>query len=321
MGDSRRKVNFARDSPPGGSRSSRQASDSGVGSLSDPASPRTTQATVTDDQWNDLEALQDAYRSVYKNKEHWKKKAKQSDEEIAELRKALKEREASWRGVVDRNEQLEDEKKKIHKDKKAAVEKANLERQHLEEEKENLEDENKSLLEEVAALKRQLKEARRASSPTTSGGSGGESKLHRTSSRRDTDKKQKERLKERFETKSTSTSDATSDGTSISSKAPSSSRTRRKSYVEPFGPAGAPPSPTRAQYSTYTTTPIAAPMYGYSQEPTFSTIPRTERPTISVTTEQAVPDYYADQYEESGNYYPHPLPKQHHSSRTSRYPR
>ncbi|TPX17135.1 uncharacterized protein E0L32_003253 [Thyridium curvatum] len=319
MGDSRRKVNF-RDSPPGGSRSSRQASDSGVGSLSDPASPRATAAQVTDDQWNDLESLQEAYRSVYKNKEHWKKKAKQSDEEIAELRKALKEREASWRGVVDRNEQLEDEKKKILKDKKSAVEKSNVERQRAEEEKENLEDENKALQDEVALLKRQLKEARRASSPTTSGGSGGETttKLHRSSSRRDSDKKQKERLKERFESKS-STSEATSDATSLSSKAPSSStRARRKSYVEPFGPS----SPTRAQYATYTTTPIASPLYAYAQEPTFSSVPRTERPTISVTTEQAVPDYYDDYQEPAGYYPPPPLPKQHHSSsRTSRYPR
>jgi hypothetical protein len=338
----KKRVNF-RDSPPGGSRSSCYTSDSGVGSLSDHASrpdPRTASHDI--DQWNDLGALQEAYRDVYESKEHYKKKARELDAEATQARKNFKEADQKWKTLVDLNDDIEKEKQKIFKDKKALEARVD----GLQGENETLRSENETLRKDLAKLNQYIEQMRRSNSPPAppemSGGNpDAAAKLKRSSSkhrekRRDKEEEEKKRLSQRFERKE---GDNRSDSTnSSSSKPPSSSnRSRRmsKSYIEPFGPGPKqrppPPSPTRgtngngrAHYDNYTQSSLRPPTYATSRDTSYSDVPRSIPPpsvhpaVYAVTVADDPSVEYVDPaltqgFLENGDYFPYPVPKDHRS--------
>lgn len=126
-----RRVNF-RESPPSSGVSSRYTSDSGHGSVSDyPGSSAGVGATSNGaassrysgggggvNQWTDLPALQEAYRTVLAERDDWKNRAEELETEVVEAQKQTSEAEAKWRAMVESNEQIEDEKKKLFKENK-----------------------------------------------------------------------------------------------------------------------------------------------------------------------------------------------------------
>ncbi len=321
MSGERRRVNFS-DSPPSGS-SSRVTSDSGVGSLSDHGSheskpDRASAAYDVQGQWNDLPALQEAYRRLYDSKQHWKDKAKRLDEENIQVRQQKKDIEAQWRTVVERVEQLENDKAKILKDKKAELV--------------QLQEDNSDMRQKLAEAHAKVESLRRNSPPVMSGANPASSSrprrsssLHRSSSKRDPDKDQKHRLERRFESKD----DGGRSDNTTSSKG-TSRNTRRGSYIEPFGPGPemAPPPPpapppqqqqqpgVRAQYATYSQSTQAPPTFSRVEEPKYSSVPRTmARPQVVLETDYVPPVrpsvYVEDTFVEDGNYHAYALPGEH----------
>ena len=300
-----RRVSFSardRDSPPSGG-SSRYTSDSGVGSLSDRAtnasrafpSPGSVHA-----QWNSLPALQDAYRALYDEKDRYKAKARQLDEEASSARKNLKEAEARFRGLVDRNEQLEEERKTFGR--------------QLDEKQDVIERLQRKL--EDFELERSERKRSSRSPPTAGGANADPPKPKRSTSKRESrdakeSKDDKRRLGKRFEVRDGDASESTS-----SSKATRSSH--RSSYIEPFGPKPSNPMPPREgppvqQYQTYTQSPDYQPTFAKMGQPSVSSVPRTApRPVHPSVHVQTTTGYY----EEDGQYYPYPLPRQPNGNRT-----
>jgi len=309
-----RRVSF-RASPPGGS-----PGDSGVGSLSDNtsrgANPNPFKPQTTASQWNDLAALQEAYRNIYESKEDYKRKAKKLDQENIEERKLRKETEAKWRGVVNQNEQLEEDKKALLKEKR------------------DLQKQNDGQLHEIEELRLQLAEANaqieklRRKAATTPPAE--DPKLSRRRSKRgETAEEEKERLSKRFQVKEGDKSSDTNASGSSSSSRPS--RSGRDSYIEPFGPKSSSTRPAApppraapaatAQYATYTESTHRTPTYAKTHEPTYSSVPRSAHPSVYVEEDIS---YITPT--EDGLYHPHPLPnetvsssrRQHHRGKGSR---
>jgi len=265
--------------------------------------------------------LRDALHSACAERDRWKDKAHELDENLTKARKDLNQLEAQWRGIFERNEVIEQEKKKLHSEKKA-----------LQEDKNSLLDENAQLRERLAKLEKKLNRA--SGTPPSSSinlNSPEKPKIHRSNSRSQRDaprerpisqaeqaEKDKARLSKRFE-RSDESSDGRSDGTSKTER-----RRRRESttYIEPMGPpaarptASVPPSPTR-HFPTYTTSPTYAPQYANVREPVMSSVPRSVKspskhssaihPSVLVQS----PQYHESPFhpDEDGGYFPHPLPR------------
>ncbi|OAA55807.1 hypothetical protein SPI_08014 [Niveomyces insectorum RCEF 264] len=168
----RRRVNFRESSPSNGT-SSRYTSDSGLGSASDYPGSSTSSSRYSQpggpggaggasggmSQWNDLSALQEAYRNVLAAKDRYKDRARELQADLDESRKQQSEGEAKWRAVVDRNEQLEDENKRLAKENKALLES-----------NENLQDEVISLREDLAEANSRFNELQRNVGPQFAAG-------------------------------------------------------------------------------------------------------------------------------------------------------
>lgn len=288
---SKNHVKFRKDSSPtsgSSTASSHRRSDSGVGSLSDHGSraaysDRAFTPSDYEPQRYNISALQDALGAAHESRDRWKAKAQDLDNDLKDTRKDLKEIEARWSALVDRNELIEGEKKKLHSEKKSLAE------------------ENASLRDQIATLQAALEKAEKKSKrqqadspPSMSGAIPAEApKLRRSPSKREKEKaneaeqaqKEKARLSRRFER-----SDESSDGNSTSTA--KSHRSRRASYVEPLGPPAArptigqvPPSPTR-HYSHYTTSPQYPPQYPNIREPAVSNLPRSIHPKVSYVYEE-----------------------------------
>jgi len=259
--------------------------------------------------------LQEALKSANEAREQLKKRVKELDEDLTTVHKELKETEARWRALLDRNELLDQEKVQLSKSNK------------------DLHDENAQLREELEELrglrehKDQQKEVKRSRRKSMSGGSppvmsgalpaveSTEDKVRRSSSKRhsikDTDKKERERekrereklelmekeketerLRKRFDTRS---DDSDTKSNSTTGKTHRTTIVgRRESYVEPLGhPAPrpqvvVPPSPsTRQPYPAY------APPSSYSQYAPPSSrelATRPARPTVYLTDDRSIED-------------------------------
>ncbi|KAK3314706.1 hypothetical protein B0H66DRAFT_605640 [Apodospora peruviana] len=312
-----RRVNF-RDSPPAGSRNEHRRNDSGVGgpfSDTEDRSPRASTPSDYGDSYSTptIPKLQKALVAVSEQRDFYKKKAEELDDENIKLKadlsttkNDLKEKEAQWRGVREHNEVLEGEKNTLFK-------------------------KNKQLQEEIHQLQDQLRRAnRKSSTPPSSSMSGAiptdsadDRKPRRSSSKRhsrDTmsqkdieraerharekeEMERQERLRKRLGDRGDE-SDAT--GKSSNTSKGSSHRSRRSSYIEPMGPPAVrptvPPSPSRAQYPAYSQTQYAAPQFTPMQQPNVASIPRSiTRPAV----------YYENPIDDDdGNYHNYPLPRQ-----------
>lgn len=324
---SSRTVRFGGDSSPsGGSRGSsgsNRHSDSGVGSFSDQASragggaahpDRVFTAKDLETQRNDIRALQDALEDARKNASHYKKKAERIDAELTQTRKDLREKEAQWRGLFERSEQLEDENKKLL-----------LERRELHKTNQNLAHDNEDLKRKYQAIKETYvnQQQQPPMTSTMPPPPPPEPKLHRSSSKRDKVDSDKKRLSKRFERGEEPGSD--SSGGSQPPMTARPARRRRDSYVEPWGPGGpappmqqrpipapVPPSPSRTRHldGYVATTQQNAPVTSHHHAPTYSNVPRSaglppmQRPSVSI------PDPTGEYYEyEDGNYHAYPLPE------------
>lgn len=266
--------------------------------------------------------LRKALHTACAERDRWKDKAHELDEDLANTRKEYNQLEARWRGIIERNEVIEQEKKKLHSEKKA-----------LQEDKKALLDENEQLKERLEKLEKKLNRA--SGTPPSSSinlNNPEKPKIHRSNSRSQRDapreralsqaeqaEKDKARLSKRFE-RSDESSDGRSDSTSKTER-----RRRRESttYVEPMGPPAArpvapvPPSPTR-HFQTYTTSPAYAPQYANVREPAMSSVPRSVKSpskhpaTIHPSVLVQSPQYHESPFhhpDEDGGYFPHPLPR------------
>jgi chromosome segregation ATPase len=259
-----------------------------------------------EEQRYSISALQDALAHAHEAGARWKAKAQELDGDLTNTRKDMKEVEARWRGLVDRNELIEGEKKKLYSEKKALAE------------------ENASLRDQLAALQAQLdkvleKVGKKSSKkpqgsesspppamsgaiPNDNAAAATTTKIRRSASKSRRDKageaeqaqKEKERLSRRFEQRSDESSDANSGASTAKSH-----RSRRQSYVEPLGPPAArpvvaqvPPSPTR-HYTNYTTSSQYPPQYASIREPAVSNLPRSIHPAVSYVYEEPKPHFYA----------------------------
>lgn len=208
-----RKVNFSREN---------DRSDSGIGSDAHQGSyestsrPGRTGAISTAETADletrdyDIRTLQEALEDARKFASHYKKKAERIDADLVQTRKDLREKEAQWRGMFDRCEDLEDENKKL------VLEKRELHRSL----------QNSSL--ENEDLKVKLRDALQ---PVEERDPNQEPKLLRVVKKKtDADKKkEKERLSKRFERP---------DDDDTSGRATTSPpRRSRSGYLEPWGPA------------------------------------------------------------------------------------
>lgn len=266
--------------------------------------------------------LRKALHAACAERDRWKGKAQELDDDLGATRKELTQLEARWRGMKERNDVVEQEKKRLHSDKKA-----------LQEDKDSLLDENAKLRERLEKLEKKLERAN--SSPPSSSvnmNSPGKPKMHRSNSRSQRDaprerhlseaeraEKDKARLSKRFE-RSDESNDSRSDGRSDGTSKTEGRRTTI--YIEPMGPPSArpaapvPPSPTSRHYPTYTTAPPYVPQYAPLQrEPVMSTVPRSVRspskhpsaihPSVLV---QSPPLYHESPFhpDDGGSYFPHP---------------
>ncbi len=346
-----RRVNF-RDVPAGdgGGSSSGHNSDSGVGTLSDGASHSNASTTTYafaapagSSAWNDLDRLREAYRNLAESKARWKSKVQVLDDEVVQSRKSLKEVEAKWRAMISANDQLQEDKKKLLHDRKDALARAVT-----------LRDENEVLRRQLADANAYIQRLREGSAGPAAAASRSSSahpdpdpaaRIHRSGSRKE---KEKDRLSRRFDRVDDSSlssggsgggnhSDRSSARPSSSSRmgppppppppaAPASSsssqkqqqqRSRRHSYVEPFGPAG--PTPPMAagrtqSFAAVTEASYGAPAFAQAQAPTYSSIPRSVRPSV------VVEDPFSPQaFVEDGHYHAYPLPTEgSHRRRPSR---
>jgi hypothetical protein len=281
-----RRVNFSRDSPPSGP-GSRYSSDSGVGSSG-------FQSAEDERQWNSLPELQQAYRALFADKEHYKRKAAIATEEA---KKAVDSAEARVKALKASNEELQitnDEFKALNKSLKDRI-------QDLKVTVEELEAEVKKY--EKREEKREQKRSSKSSSPTTMSGGNPDSKPRRTTSKRESkDKKEKARRSESRERESET------------SKSTRNSKRSSQSYNEGWGPRD---EPSTAKYPSYSQSsmspPITAPPISRAS---FSSVPRTvvDAPMVRPTVyyEQPTP-LYADpraaQYppREDGEYHFHDL--------------
>ncbi|KAK0634880.1 hypothetical protein B0T17DRAFT_21213 [Bombardia bombarda] len=262
-----------------------------------------------DEHASSIYALQDALTTACEARDKWKKKATELEAALSNARKEVKEHEARWRALSDRNEILDQEKITLSKT-------------------------IKELNEENAKLKEENKRARRKStSPATMSGaipseSSDEKKVRRSGSKRHISKdpersekekereraeKEKERERERELEKETERLRKRFDSRGDESDAKSSSastkslRSQRGSYIEPLG-HGAPrpqpsnaPAPSPRPYPTY-----AASQYGQSQypsirEPATTNIPRSVHPSVFVYEDNLNP--FAQAEDDNGGYH------------------
>lgn len=181
MMSDRRRVNF-RESPLSSQASSRYASDSGAGSMSDypgssaagvgsnsssrySSSDRTAFAghdntvgmSVT--QWPNMATLEVAYNATLTSKDQWKLRAQDLDNDVKQLEKELKEEQNRRHEMMDRlkrqseddKTQLEEAQEKVHKLEEKGH-KLEEENQKLADDNEKLEDENQKLEDENQKL-------------------------------------------------------------------------------------------------------------------------------------------------------------------------
>lgn len=310
---SKNHVKFRKDSIASGSSrsstsSSHRRSDSGAGSLSDHDS-RTAYSDngLTSPEYEEqqfsVSALREALGAAHESRDRWKDKAHELGADLTKTRKEMKEIEARWTALVDRNEVIEGEKKKLFVDKKALAEENNSLRDQIADLQQALEKTEKALEKAEKRNKRQQQQSQSEQAPVMSSATPTESsKVRRSPSKRDKAsdaeqaQKDKARLSRRFERSDES------DGNSTSTA--KSHRSRRASYVEPMGPPAArpviaqgPASPTR-QYSNYTTSSQYPPQYTTIREPAVSNLPRSIHPSVSYVYDDTGSVYYA------GDHYP-----------------
>jgi regulator of replication initiation timing len=252
--------------------------------------------------------LQEALHSALHERDEWKAKVHDVEAELKEVRKKHKELEASWRATTDRNELLVSETRELSKAKKAVMD-----------ENMTLHVENEQLRKELERMEKKMKrmpDAPPPRSPTKEHPDKANAKVLRSSSRAPRDRqpaeeepaeKAKARLAKRF-----GGSDGGSDGRAddrSEGSGKSERRNRRQSYVEPMGPpaprpgVSIPPSPTRHRnYDGYTATSPYVASYTPMHEPIMSPVPR------SIPQPYAQPAMHQYGPNESGSYFPHPLP-------------
>lgn len=324
---SKRHVNWS-DSPTGGSH---RRNDSGVGPFSDSESPKSS--NDYDDPYSTIKRLQEAFLKVSEQKEKYKKKAEELDLDLIKVKaerdqakKDLVEKEAHWRGVLERNELLDSDNKTLKK-------------------------ENKTLQEEVERLEKELRRANRNSNSPPSSMTGAlpvetssdDKTIRRSSSqrksrrgsvshkdfdralRRQQEDEEREKERERAEKEQemrlrrrmgNSPGDESDANNSKSSSGSRKSRDSRTSYIEPLGePAPRPPpqipqSPRGANshsrgahYPQYSTQQYAQPSYtSHRAEPVSGNVPRSIRPQVYYDGGSTVDEY-------AGGYQPYPLPR------------
>jgi hypothetical protein len=255
-------------------------SDSGVGSFSDQASygENPDRAFTASDQRYDIHSWKAAHDSVCDQRDRLQNKVNKLHAELTFERKSNREIDASRQALCDRNETLEDEKK--------------------------------GLLDLIASLRKDLEKAQRKieklSGPTMAGAlhydTEPERRVQRSDSKRDAERKaqkEKEKLAKRFE--------RSSDEGDVQSDTIKAIHSRRRSYVEPYGPPAPKVTvsqPTGRQYSNFTNdSPFNT---------AYSSIQDSAHPSVTYVYEQS--PFQPNPYED-GNYHAHPLPNEMAKSR------
>lgn len=361
-----------------------KTSDSGVGSLSDQdsyaANPdRTFTAQDYHHQSQDPAALIEALKAADYELSKWKNKCKALEKDLQDARVEHRGLDASYRALVDRNDNLEEDNKSLSEERhrlqrqnddlreearrfrnsppreRDTREREPREREAREREPREREPRERETREreprerETREREPRERETRERELPSDVPAQLGpdfrpvnppkESKSHHhRESKKDKEKdkereerhrEDKERLRSRFDVEGKGPSSTHSSQSGQSGHSGHSGRSRRSSYLEPFGPGGRPPpaSIMPQQPSSGSHPPVARGAYStYSQSrpvvvstmatPQYADVPRSPQvpPPYPPSYVETV---FADDAQETGDYYAHPLPteKSHRSRR------